>query len=219
MLLRAAKRLVGQGHVVWDIGANVGLFAFAAAAQAGPTGSIAAIEADTWLVQLLRASARAQTPASAPVIVVPVAISDRTGLARLSLAARSRSSNALEGYGQSQMGGVAETNTVISVTLDWLAGHLPRPDLVKIDVEGAEYAVLEGGAHLLNQVRPLFLIEVSSESSDGITGLLRDAGYDLFDMEVDEASFLKRSADKAVWNTVAIPREKYPMVCGQAASN
>ena len=38
MLLRCAGELVSEGDVVWDAGANVGLFSFAAAARAGPSG-------------------------------------------------------------------------------------------------------------------------------------------------------------------------------------
>ena len=55
----------GSGSVVWDIGANVGLFAFAAASLAGPGGQVVAMEPDAWLVQLLRRSAKMQ-PAARP---------------------------------------------------------------------------------------------------------------------------------------------------------
>src|SRR5437764_9039310 len=69
LLLRACRELVRPGDVVWDIGANVGLFSFAAAALAGPHGRVLAVEADTWLVDLLRRSAR-QHRTKAPVDVL-----------------------------------------------------------------------------------------------------------------------------------------------------
>jgi hypothetical protein len=43
-LLRMVRELVKPGSVVWDVGANVGLFSLSAAALAGPSGSVLAIE-------------------------------------------------------------------------------------------------------------------------------------------------------------------------------
>jgi len=98
-LLAAARELVQPGDVVWDVGANVGLFSFAAAARAGPSGQVLAIEADLWLVSLLRRSAAVQPSCSAPVRVLPVAVSDRVGVAEFCIEARGRCSNHLLGWG------------------------------------------------------------------------------------------------------------------------
>jgi hypothetical protein len=56
-LFSLAEKLIRPGDVVWDVGANVGLFTFAAAAKTGPTGKVLAIEPDPWLGTLLRRSA------------------------------------------------------------------------------------------------------------------------------------------------------------------
>lgn len=45
-LLAMAKTYVKPGMVVWDIGANVGLFSFASAWLAGSTGHVVAVEPD-----------------------------------------------------------------------------------------------------------------------------------------------------------------------------
>src|SRR5437870_11528737 len=55
-LLQVALDEIGPGMVVWDVGANVGVFTFAAASLA-ESGSVLAIEADIWLTQLIRRSA------------------------------------------------------------------------------------------------------------------------------------------------------------------
>lgn len=71
-------------------------------------------------------------------------------------------------------------------TLDAEVGEL-RPALIKIDVEGAELDVLEGGRALLARVRPLLIFEhVASASAlyDAPTAapwdLLAELGYEIF---------------------------------------
>lgn len=142
MLLSVVEETVRRGDVVWDVGANVGLFAFAAATRAGSDGRVLCLEADTWNVALLRRSAATQPSSSARVDVLPAAVSDAVGVARFEIAKRNRSTNALEGMGSNQTGGVRETQLVPTVTLDLLANHFPIPSVLKIDVEGAEALVL-----------------------------------------------------------------------------
>lgn len=52
-----AREFVKSDSVVWDVGANVGLFTVAAAQRAGASGKVIAVEADIWLAELLRKTA------------------------------------------------------------------------------------------------------------------------------------------------------------------
>jgi FkbM family methyltransferase len=201
-LCRLATEFVRPGHVVWDIGANVGLFSFAAAHLAGNAGSVFAFDADTWLVQLLRRSASIQPPASARVQIIPAAIADSCDLKIFNIAVRSRASNALQGYGQSQTGGIAEQHTVVCVSIDWLTERLPTPNVIKIDVEGAELEVLRGGTGLLRSKSPVIICEVCSENSREISDLLKGFGYKLYDGDVMPTA--RGELVAASWNTVAI---------------
>jgi FkbM family methyltransferase len=81
--------------------------------------------------------------------VLPAAVSDQESVARFHIARRSRSTNHLDGFGTTQTGGVRSTQMVPAVTLDWLAARLGTPDVIKIDVEEAEAAVLAGGTRVL----------------------------------------------------------------------
>ena len=130
-LLGLARDYVHPGDVVWDIGANVGLFAFAAAARAGPSAKVFALEADDWLIRLLRKSAALPAAARAPVVPIAVAVAEHCGLREFQLAVRSRATSALAGYGHSTSGGFRESRTVVAVSLDWLMDFLPPPAFVK----------------------------------------------------------------------------------------
>jgi FkbM family methyltransferase len=205
-LLMAADKLVKAGDVIWDIGANIGLFALAAAVRSGKHGKVIAFEPDVWLVDLLRRTGASQPAENAEITVVPVAVASEVSLRDFSIAARSRASNALAEYGNSQMGGIVERQVVPAFNLDWLLTRLPVPDLIKIDVEGAEAEVLCNQSHMLNKVRPVIICEVGSRSSEEITRLLTDASYRLFDGE----KLLEKPqvVDCATWSTIAIPEEK-----------
>jgi FkbM family methyltransferase len=178
-LLRLAAETVRRGDTVWDIGANLGLFSFAAAVAAGPSGRVLAVEPDTVLAGLLRRSA-AVNHGHAPVDVLPAAVSDEESVARFHIARRSRSTNHLDGFGTSQAGGVRSRQLVPALTLDWLAARLAPPDVIKIDVEQAEAAVLAGSSRVLGLASAI-ICEVAAHNSAAVQDLLTTHGYTLYD--------------------------------------
>lgn len=203
-LLGLARRYVQPGDSVWDVGANLGLFSFAAAGRSGPGGFILAVEPDACMAGLMRRTLRRPHAGSAMVQVLAAAISDQVGVGQLCIAQRSRASNFLDGHGGTQTGGVIESHCVATLTLDALAEFVPLPKVLKIDVEGAELRVLRGASRVLAEVRPIILCEVGHESSPGVTELLLANGYRLYDGSCRASG--NTEVQSAPWNTVAIPR-------------
>lgn len=205
-LLRNVQELVRSGDVVWDIGANIGLFTFAAAALSGSKGAVVAFEPDAWLVQLLRRSRGLQPSHCAQVVVVPVAVASGIALRKFQVARRSRASNFLAEYGHTQTGGVLEEYTVPTFNLDWLLGAQRAPNVIKCDVEGAEVEVFEKQSRMLSQIRPVIVCEVGSETSPAITSVFLENGYRLYDGEKTLTG--ANEIRQASWSTVAIPEER-----------
>lgn len=206
-LLRVAGLLVRNGDVVWDVGANVGLFSVAAAAIAGVQGRVISIEADIDAVALLNTTAQMRIPGHAEMTVLPVAVSATCGFVQFQIAARARAANAIAGYGSTQMGGIREVRTLPSVTLNELLNHFPPPNILKIDVEGAECDVLRGAENVLSVVRPRIYCEVAGHAAEEVTSILHRHKYRIW----DGAYFDGRLADEidlATDNSVAIPEEK-----------
>jgi FkbM family methyltransferase len=198
-----ASEFVHEGEVVWDIGANVGLFAFSSALKAGPNGHVYAVEADLWLATLLRRSAALIDERRAPVEILPVAVSEKLGLARFRIAARGRCANFLEeAGGSSQAGGTRESGWVVTVTLDWLLERLLPPRVVKIDVEGAEYLALSGGKRLLSEVRPIIICEVIHEQ-ERVRDLFVRHRYELFNAGLPRSR--RKPVDELPFNVLALP--------------
>jgi FkbM family methyltransferase len=198
---------VNPGDCVWDLGANLGVFAFAAAHRAGPRGEVLAVEADPWLVDLMRRTAAEPAPASARVWTLSCAVSSDQGLAEFITPERVRSGSHLAsspGAGPELVGRMQASHPVLTVSLDWLLERRRRPDVIKLDVEGAELAVLQGAAALLRTHRPRLLIEVFEASADAVTVLLQAAGYELFDFSSGWSA--RRPVARAVYQTLALPR-------------
>lgn len=204
LLLRLAAELIRPGDTVWDVGANVGLFAFAAAFAAGRSGRVVAVEADDWLASLVRRSASSAAPAYAPVDVLAAAVADRTGVLDLHIASRGRAGNHLGVLaGSTQTGGHREARKVPAVTLDGLLADFPPPRVLKIDVEGAEALCLRGAERLLAEVRPVLLCEVAEENAAEVGARLRAHRYVLHDAAAPPDR--RPPIQAPVWNTLAAP--------------
>jgi FkbM family methyltransferase len=199
-LLRLAAEVVRPGCTVWDIGANVGLFSFASAVAAESAGRVLAVEPDPVMAALLRRSA-AGNRGHAPVEVLPAAVSSELSVARFNIARRNRATNHLAGFGSREADDVRTSQLVLTVTLDWLAARFPAPDVIKIDVEDAELAVLSGGARALSQF-PTIICEVTGRNAAAVGDLLIAHGYQIYDG--DRLPGERTHLAAAPFNTLAI---------------
>jgi FkbM family methyltransferase len=207
-LLRITSALVKKNDIVWDVGANVGLFSMSAAHLAGARGCVYAIEADADAQVLLNRSIFSASLEHAPITLLPVAVSDKSGWATFAISKRARASNSLMGYGSSYTGGVLQNRTVPLVTLDELLEEFPPPNVLKIDVEGAELRVLEGAKGMLEAVRPLIYCEISSDNTDALQQIFKKYAYRFLKGEkFSSIADMKRTSNSIGFNTVAVPEE------------
>ncbi len=206
VLLGLVAEQIQPGAVVWDLGANLGLFTFAAAVAAGPTGYVLSVEPDTVLVRLLRRSADANQ-GHAQVDVLPAAVADNLGVARFQIARRNRSASHLEGFGTTQTGGIRAMELVPTVTLDWLAAYFPAPSIIKIDVEAAEAKVLAGGRAVLRSL-PTIICEVAGDNAVTVGKVLANYCYTVYDG--NQPAEQRKPLTTAPPNTLAIGGARRP---------
>lgn len=191
--------------VFWDVGANVGLYAFAFVA-ARPGGAVLAVEPDARNLECLRRTV-ARAGLSGVELVAAAASSeagratfllDEVGGVTGTIEERGRESFVRRHYGVRPRG--IEVGTA---TLDSLLDGRAAPQIVKIDVEGAEARTLAGAARLLGEIRPAVLIELS-DGRAAAEATLRAHRYALFDA-VELGPATERS-----WNVWALPEERAP---------
>jgi FkbM family methyltransferase len=201
VLIGLVRELVHPGDVVWDIGANLGLFTFAAAVAAGPAGRVLAVEPDPLLVTMLNRAAGLNT-SHAHVDVLAAAVSDAVGIGRFHIARRNRSTSHLDGFGTTQTGGTRMVHVVTTVTLDWLADRLPPPTVVKIDVEAAEVQALTAAASVLRR-RPQIICETAAENAAAVREILAPYDYTFYD--ADQPANKRHPQQFPPPNTLAVP--------------
>jgi len=181
LLLWLVDRFVRPGMVVWDIGANGGIFTTAAATIAK---TVVAFEPDPFNVGLLSRTKRANPDLD--VWIAPVAISDRQGSTQLHIPKRGRSVASIAGIPMGgETGGLRKSVPVDTTTLDECLRHYPIPAFIKCDIEGAEALMLRAGHRLLSEVRPTMSIEVRDSTEREVAAHLLRHDYRLF--SADEA--------------------------------
>lgn len=159
--LRAARRALRGGGVAVDVGANKGSYLYWLARWADEA---VAFEPQPKLAETLRRVTQAVGLDN--VVVEDCGVSDRSGVARLFLPSEGSPEASLVSHT------TARSIPVPVTTLDaYFAAHR-RVSLIKIDVEGAEQAVMRGAERLLADQRPVLLFESEGRHLDG--GDVRD---------------------------------------------
>jgi FkbM family methyltransferase len=152
------------GMCVVDVGANEGLFTLFFRKRVGPGGRVIALEpSERELIHLKR---NLRINRFLDVDVVPLAVGDHVGRARLSLAEAGHAGHNALGTPAAPWVSVVDQVEVEVSTLDTLsdARNWPRIDLIKMDIEGSELRALRGADRLLARDRPMLLLEAEQES-------------------------------------------------------
>lgn len=95
----------------------------------------------------------------------------------------------------------------ISIDIKTLDSFKLKPEFIKIDVEGFEYQVLQGGKDTINTYRPILLIEGISQG-DRVHQLLQSWNYDVYKFADNKFYLNEFDCD----NNFLVPREKTNLI-------
>lgn len=151
--------LVRPGDVVLDVGAHRGVYSDRLSRLVGETGRVHAFEPNPDGLAVLHSVARHRPN----VIIHALALSDRPGTASLlrPVVAGDRV-DAMSSLGNPMVAAGSHDSVRVRVSRldDELQSEPARIVLVKIDVEGHEHEVLEGGRELIDKSRPYLIMEI-----------------------------------------------------------
>jgi len=146
------QQLVKNKKVVIDVGANIGTISNIISNDMSPGGVIHAFEPTPSTFLILQDTARL---VKGNVIIQPYnyAIAGENGVVYFETTESSTTNHIIS----DQNRGIAVT----AVCLDWFClTNGIRPEVIKIDVEGAEYLVLLGSQSILKKYKPEVLVEL-----------------------------------------------------------
>ncbi len=170
---------VRAGMCVFDVGANIGYYTLLAARAVGPSGRVYAFEPEPRNFSLLMRSIAENGFTN--IRPLPVAVSDKAGIVRLHLDDANFGAHSFHpGSVRTSSGRFVE---VEAMTLDSFGDEARSFDagiLVKVDVQGAEALVVDGGRRLFGLPRITALMEIWPE---GLARALVDAASFLADLE------------------------------------
>jgi FkbM family methyltransferase len=163
-LVESFKKVCRPGSTVLDIGANVGYHTLFLSRLAGESGHVYAFEPNSENCRIILLGLEHNQITN--ITLVPVALSDSRGWAYFSSHIGSNG-----GFVSQQFATLQGHGTVVpTFKLDDLS--LPNVDVIKIDVEGAEYKALKGGEELLARSRPAIFCEFSMEMVQRVSGVV-----------------------------------------------
>lgn len=185
--LGVVPALVRKGNVVFDIGANFGLFTRFLSEAVGSGGKVFSFEPTPDMFAVLSNSSRKLGFGN--VSCLNLAVSDHPGQATMSIPIRhdgSRNHYEASLEKGACRGGDVDSFTTEMVTLDGFceSHRLDRVDFIKCDVEGHEISVLRGAREMIAKFRPAILLEVNEPlhvagHGADVKAVIEEIGYEV----------------------------------------
>jgi FkbM family methyltransferase len=153
---------LGRGQVLFDIGANVGYYTILGSRLVGSQGAVIAFE--PVVRNLIYLYKHVLLNRANNVTIVPAACSDTLSLVAFSSGVNYAMGHLADEKDRWTKGTKADVTLVPTVTVDVVVQQLGvAPDVIKIDVEGAEFLALKGAQATLLAARPTIFLSVHSE--------------------------------------------------------
>ena len=172
---------IPKRSVLWDIGANVGLYTCYAAKRGV---KVFAFEPSVFNLEILSRNIFLNN-LTEQVTIVPLPLTDKLTFSTLNMG-NTNWGGALSTFGKEYghdgkpMDIVFKLSTIGLSMVDAVNSlNIPLPDYIKMDVDGIEHLILKGGIPIIKNVKGL-LIEINdnfAEQSENANLILKEAGF------------------------------------------
>ena len=187
----AIERQVQLGMVCFDVGANLGEMALHMAARAGANGAVFAFEPVPAVFQRLHQ--HIERNAAKNVSAFELALSNQTGRCNIAAGDANADNQGLASIVNPGHAAAVATIEIETQTLDdFVKAHaIARIDVMKIDIQGAEAFLLEGGSGVFGSAQaPDLFMEISPDDLKGagknsreLCAMIESFGYSIFELK------------------------------------
>lgn len=193
------KNTIKEGWTVLDIGANIGYPSLLLSKLVGKKGKVIAFEPDKNNIQMLKKNIKANN--SKNIIVVPMAVSDRTGVGTLYIS-DSHSGDHRIYYSDEKR----RTQKIKTISLDDYSKSKNKIDFIQMDVQGAEELVFTGMKRVLSENKkinillefwPEALRKIGSSPYDFLK-MIKSLGFQLRYIDESSGKLIKISIDECM---------------------
>lgn len=185
------EKKIKPNSTVFDIGANIGEVSLHMAYLVGSGGRVYAFEPAPSLYLRLTDNISVNN-FQERILVSRVALSNKSGYQSFAVAAEDQENQGMGSLINMQNDVVSHTITVQTQTLDSFVKEfgVQNIDFMKIDIQGSEYAFIEGAKNVLTTMGPDLVIEISESdlscaeiTPKDLLELLFDIGYRIFSID------------------------------------
>ncbi len=202
----ALTRLVSRGDTCVDVGAHYGYFTLLLARLCGPEGRVYSFEAESENARILRENVRAND-LLARVTVEQAAVAARNGQVDLHPASpASEEWTLVESFAYRDQRPRVDlpSERTRAVRLDGYLADVPRVDVIKMDIEGAEAEAIPAISEFLERRRPAIVLEFHREVGWPAIESLIASGYELENLDGTTLS-RPSSPEEVPYQLVALP--------------
>ena len=180
---------IPTGSIFLDVGAHIGKYTLPLAKIVGNSGLVIAVEPDPINYKFLKRGIEENTLKN--VIALNIGAWNENGFRRFFITSLSGEGSLIRQKEHRFICGEIKVKVrKLDEVLEEL--NIKRMDYIKIDVEGAEYEVLEGLKKILLNCSPVVVVEVLSENYRKVLSYMKGLGYESTEikMSVDMSYFI-----------------------------
>lgn len=194
------KKTIKKGWIVLDIGANIGYPSLLFSKLVGERGRVIAFEPDKNNLEMFRKNIKVNNCKN--IVVVPMAVSDRTGVGTLYISDSHSGDHRIYNLFHEKR----ETQNIKTISLDDYFNSENKIDFIQMDVQGAEELVFKGMKRLLNNNKNInILLEFWPEglrkigsSPYNFLQMIKNFGFELRYIDEGSGKLIKISIDECM---------------------